>query len=273
MIIFIDQYLLTGFCMNLLLVHITDIIIHSRLTKIKKILFSMIATICSLTIFIPYISTQLHIITNIVVTTIMLTSTFKPNNLIAAFRIIIVYCIVTFSAAGCAYMIICFSFNSAVTVLLPTAVISYLVMSCISDIYEKYYKEDKLCHKLTIYTKETSVDIGGYIDTGNSLKDPVTKLPVIIVGIDSIKSLFPNDFVRRIRSNEDIKEIFSLYAEELLLKLIPFHSIGGDGLLLGYTPEKITIDNIETKGIIAISSDQVLKHKKNTAILHPQIII
>lgn len=274
MIIYIDQYLLTGFFMNLLVVHITDIITCAKLSKLKKLLFSLIATISTLTVFMPYINTQLHIIANIVVTIIMLILVFKPKSFISIIRIIIIYCTVTFSAAGCAYMLISFNgFSSTATVLLPTAVISYLIMSFISDIYDRYYKKDNFCHKLTIYTKEASVEIAGYFDTGNSLKDPVTKLPVIIVGIDSVKSILPCDFVYKIKLNEDTSKIFSLYAEKLMLKLIPFHSIGGDGLLLGFLPPKITIDNIEVNGIVAISTKDVFANLKDTAILHPQLII
>lgn len=274
MIIYIDQYIFTGFCMNMLLIHITDLIIRQRLSKLKKLLFSLTITLCSLTIFAPYINSRLHTIINIFATFLMLIVSFRPNKLVSAIRIIVVYCSITFATAGCAYMLMEFNlFNCAITVLLPTVLITYLIISFISDLYEKYYKDDKLQHQLTIYTKESSVELTGYFDTGNNLKDPVTKLPVIIVDAESVKGILPSDFVYKIELNENICKILSDYTDKLMIKLIPFHSIGGDGLLLGFVPEKITIDNIVVNGIIAISTNKVFTGKKGTAILHPQLII
>lgn len=163
--------------------------------------------------------------------------------------------------------------NSTATILLPVTVISYIIFGFVSDLYEKNFKRDKLCHKLTICLGEKHVELVGYFDTGNSLKDPISKLPVIIVGIESVKDLLPEEILCKIRNNTDSATIFSSYSGNIKLKLIPFHTVNGDGLFLGFLPQKIIIDNTVSNGIIAISANGSFSHKKNTAILHPQLII
>ncbi|MBO8159330.1 sigma-E processing peptidase SpoIIGA [Thermosyntropha sp.] len=86
----------------------------------------------------------------------------------------------------------------------------------------------------------------GFLDTGNSLRDPLTNKPVLVAEYDLIKDYLPDDFRSIIES--DIDE--DLMLEKLInsslanrLRLIPFTSIGKKkGILIGIRVDEIAVD-------------------------------
>ncbi|MBQ6907938.1 MAG: sigma-E processing peptidase SpoIIGA, partial [Clostridia bacterium] len=69
----------------------------------------------------------------------------------------------------------------------------------------------------------------------------------------------------------DFTDIYLTYYFELKLKLIPYHSIGGDGFILGFIPDRLTADNKEIHAVIGISNSNITYDKKYSGIINPQI--
>ena len=69
-------------------------------------------------------------------------------------------------------------------------------------------------------------------DTGNSLREPFSGLPVIVCRREKLQSLAP-------------RELLSWQEGEFLpgagLRLVPFESLGGKGLLPAFRPERVTL--------------------------------
>ena len=93
----------------------------------------------------------------------------------------------------------------------------------------------------------------GYIDSGNTLKDPLTNKPVIIVEQSKLEEIIGKDFFKG--GDENFK-----------IRFIPFKSIGKqNGMLTGIQPDLIYInhneDIIKTKNvIIGIYDKKISKH-------------
>ena len=84
------------------------------------------------------------------------------------------------------------------------------------------------------------------LDTGNLLRDPISKTPVIIVEKEKLYSIIPAELL------DNIEKIIG--GEELLfdnkyfsrLKILPFSSMGKqNGLMLGIKVDKIIIEKEE----------------------------
>lgn len=99
--------------------------------------------------------------------------------------------------------------------------------------------------------KEKEIQIRAMIDTGNLLKDPISKMPVIIVQKEKMQDIIQKQILENL---ENI--IYGTYIEEIeqdyiqRLKLIPYSSLGNqNGMLIGFKPDEITLeqDGIETK--------------------------
>ncbi len=86
----------------------------------------------------------------------------------------------------------------------------------------------------------------GFLDTGNSLRDPLTNRPVIVAEYDFLKDCLPEDVQEAMENNQDegrmLDElILSSWARRL--RLIPFTSIGkSNGMLVGIRADEVMVD-------------------------------
>lgn len=124
-----------------------------------------------------------------------------------------------------------------------------IITTSFKNIKGKITKKDMMCSiKINIDKKETYIK--AIIDTGNFLREPITKLPVIVVQKDSLINLIPEDILNnleKIINGEDIN--LGEYISKV--RIIPFTSLGKEnGILLGIKSDKILIDT-EEKTVVA----------------------
>lgn len=81
---------------------------------------------------------------------------------------------------------------------------------------------------VTITTELGSVSVRGIIDTGNMLTEPFSGYPVIVAQQDAIQSVLPVGF-----GTEQSKTP---------VRVIPFSSVGGEGVLMGLRPRLLTVE-------------------------------
>lgn len=121
----------------------------------------------------------------------------------------------------------------------------------------------------------------GFLDTGNSLKDPLTNKPVLVAEYNFIKACLPNDIQAAMENTSDQEEMLneltnSAWASRL--RLIPFTSIGKrNGLLIGVRADEVIITTlkklfIHKNIIVAIYLDR-LSHEGDYQMLIPFNII
>lgn len=86
----------------------------------------------------------------------------------------------------------------------------------------------------------------GFLDTGNSLKDPLTNRPVLVAEYSLLKDCLPADFQQAIEAGSNENEVVenltgSGWAHRL--RLIPFQSIGQkNGILLGVRADEVMVN-------------------------------
>ena len=131
--------------------------------------------------------------------------------------------------------------------------------------------------KLQIKLEDKIISADAIIDTGNFLRDPITKRPVIVIDKETLRGILPDDFLDnllQIISGKDI-DIGSYTSK---IRLIPFTSLGKEnGLLIGlkaekavisYNTEIINIDDV----IIGIYNGVLSKTNKYSALVGIGII-
>ncbi|KUG03571.1 sporulation sigma-e factor processing peptidase (spoiiga) [hydrocarbon metagenome] len=86
----------------------------------------------------------------------------------------------------------------------------------------------------------------GFLDTGNSLRDPLTNKPVIIAEYDFLKHCLPGDVQKAMESNNDEDRMLDdliVSSWSRRLRLIPFTSIGkSNGMLVGMRADEVKVD-------------------------------
>lgn len=121
-----------------------------------------------------------------------------------------------------------------------------IITTAFKNIKGKLSKKDMFCNikininSNTIYTK-------AIIDTGNFLREPITKIPVVVVEKEVLKGVIPEEILNNLSNIIEGKEIeLGKYASKI--RLIPFMSLGKEnGMLIGIKADGITVNIQEDK--------------------------
>lgn len=92
-------------------------------------------------------------------------------------------------------------------------------------------------------------------DSGNFLREPASGRPVIITGYSTLCPLLPPElhYAFRRKNTAALGEIDIKYMKHV--RIIPISTVGHSGILLGFLPDKITVDGIERDACIAIDDN------------------
>ncbi len=140
-------------------------------------------------------------------------------------------------------------FNISARVLLITAFTAYIISVAAIRLYNnKTAIRDLYC--VTVYKNDEKVKFFAFADSGNNLKEPFSNSPVIVAE----QKLFENFACQR---------------------LIPFSTIGGEGVLNAFKPDKVEINSslgsVEINDVYIALSDSVKKGEYQ-GILNPKIL-
>ncbi len=106
---------------------------------------------------------------------------------------------------------------------------------------------------LTVIGEEGSQTLTGILDSGNFLIDPLGGRPVIVVAKGVLLPLLPEG-LRPVFEAGDPTLLASLPTElARRVRLIPSHSVGGDAMLLAFSPDALAVNGVEKEALLAAS--------------------
>jgi len=168
-------------------------------------------------------------------------------------------------------------------ILIVAVVLAYFTIKYSWDYVQHRIKREKLIVRVEMSFDSRQLCIDALIDTGNSLKDPITNVPVMITDYSMIRELLPNDIQKifeRCPENElnAIAEIMSTSKWAARFRIIPFRSLGREnGMLIGFRPDVVTIFD-SGKGIylnnivVAIYRRKLSRDGEYGALIHPEML-
>ena len=196
-----------------------------------------------------------------------------------------VFALCCFTRAGAAVGAIIsngvFYMNLPWQVLLVAVGGSYIVIRVVWNSMRGRLQRENMCVGISIFLDGKRVDLNALIDTGNTLYDPLTSAPVIVVEYGKIKELLPGN--ARCILEKDGGCNAGLWHDDvaqtnLKLRLIPFSSLGTEnGMLMGFKPDKVAFylneQTNETDDIIVgVYSKRLTRDGSYSALLHPEVI-
>ncbi len=99
------------------------------------------------------------------------------------------------------------------------------------------------------------------VDSGNTLRDPVSGLPVIVAELEAVSTLFRQDVAGALRKSGGDAATFlaslSGKAEGSRFRLVPCVTVSGKGMLPAFRPDRVELGGKETHALIAVSDAQV----------------
>ena len=247
--IYIDLILLLNFGFDFLLLLSVSLILKRNTELYKLLLGAFIGSISVLTLFIKINSMQLFII-KIIISILMTITSFKYKNIKYTLKNILYLYISSIVLGGALYLLnIELTYkNQGIIFYKNKMSINFIILVIISPIILYIYtKECKNLrnnysnyHKVEIKIRDKIIKCTGFVDTGNKLKDPYKKRPIILMNNNYLDNNLNKIFVP-VHTILGTNLIECIKIQELKID----NTIIKQEVLLGFINKKIKIDGIE----------------------------
>lgn len=260
--VYIDIIFLENLFMNFIILFATQTILKSNIKIIRTFIASILGGIYAILMYMSEIRIYSNICLKIILSLAMVEIAFNTKSIKSFFKYLVIFYLTSFTFGGVAFALIYFVspenvvFNNGrlvgtypIKMILLGGILGFIIIvSSFKNIKKKISKTDMLCNiKITIENKSKSLI--SIVDTGNFLKDPISKAPVIVVNSQSLTGILPGEILDNIKdiingANVNIGQ----YIKKI--RIIPFSSLGKEnGLLLGIKSD-ISVINYQDNVII-----------------------
>lgn len=146
---------------------------------------------------------------------------------------------------------------------------------------KRHWQKSQFRISVEVFIEKKSLILEALIDTGNELRDPLSRKPVIIVEYQALKKILPEDFRQYFEKygGEDVTKVMERCGTPhwiTKVRMVPFNSIGKHhGMLLGYKPELVVIfgqKKVVTRDVIICLYHKPLSTSGGyRAVLNPEV--
>lgn len=296
MTIYLDVVLIENLSMNYIILFATGYILKIKLKHIRLIISALLGGIYSILAYTEILHTYSNVFMKFILSVVMVYIAYNPKNIKLLAKQITIFYLTSFVFGGTAFALLYFIKPQDIlmkdgvfigTYPLKIALLGGIVGFTITVIAFKIVKyriskKDMFC-EIVIFFGDKSVKAKAMIDTGNMLKDPITRMPVIVVEKDILYEIIPYKILDNLEKiiggdipNDFYEEINVEYVSKF--RVIPFSSLGKqNGLLLGFKASKVItyIDSNEEElksVIIGIYDKKLSKKDKYNALLGLEIL-
>jgi len=298
MIVYAEYVFLENFIMNYIILSLTGKFAKHPTKRTKIILGSSLGALYAFIIFFPSLHFLFSILMKLACSMLIIVVSFTPYRFKDFFRSMGIFYLITLVFGGAGFALFYFTNftgivsngifymgNISIKNIFISCGVGYILIQFCWGYIQKQLTKEKVLLDIGIEINGKRVDIKGMVDTGNSLTDPISKYPVIIVEYNAIKNLFPNEIKDFFLNNQIFN--FDQVIEQLSgsswitrFRIIPFQALGTEnGMLVGFRPDNVLVYNDEDKEnrdikeiIVAIYHKKLSKTGDYMALLHPDII-
>jgi len=255
MTLYVDIIFLENIFMNSIILLATGVILKTQIKIWRNLISSIIGSIYAIIIYISDIEIYSNIFLKILLSIVIVYIAFKPQNIKSFVKHIIIFYLTSFTFGGVAFALLYFVspqdilFQDGVLIgtypikmILVGGIIGFIIITIsFKNIKGRLSHKDMFC-SLKIQSGNKEVMVSAIVDTGNFLRDPITKVPVVVIESSKLVDFFPKQILENVTNIINGKDI-DLGGYSSKIRMIPFKSLGKEnGLLLG-----IKIDEIEVE--------------------------
>ncbi|PHS36471.1 MAG: sigma-E processing peptidase SpoIIGA [Alkaliphilus sp.] len=296
MIIYAEYVFIENFIMNFIILSLTAKLGKAKFKTGQLIIASTIGTMYSFIIFFPTLYFLFTTLMKISFSILLIVIAFSPYKFKEFFKLLVTFYLITFVFGGAGFAIfyltnfsgiigngIFYIVDLSAKQVYLSCGLAYILIHISWNFIQRQIVKERIFMKVKIEMEGKKISFNGMVDTGNSLTDPITKYPVIIVEYDTLVDLFPDDIINAFENSKplDFEKIIAVLSGTTWLKrfrVIPFESIGIEkGMLVGFRPDFVVVEK-ETKTsniknvIIAMYSKKLSTTGEYSALLHPDIM-
>lgn len=255
----VGEYLfLENLIINYLILQSTKIITRTKVKKNRIIITSILAALYPFVFFYPSLILLTRFSIKLIISMIIVKIAFNSKSLKLFIKQLSAFYVVSFVFAGASIGLYYFINNSngiffenifirfPVKYLVVGVVVGKLMIKSIMYYYHQKITTEKEIVNVIVYYNNGNSTVLALNDTGNSLVEPISKLPVFVIEYNAISNLLPLS-IKGIHNNKGIdfaklEKCLEYNNEKWKFKLIPFKAIGNDcGLILGFKPDYVQV--------------------------------
>lgn len=273
MTIYLDVVLLENLCMNYIILFATGYIMKVKMKQWRIFISSLVGGIYSIAAYLEILPIYSNLFMKIVLSIIMVYFAYNAKGIKMLSKQLLIFYLTSFVFGGCAFALLYFIKPKDILIkngvyvgtyplkiALLGGIIGFIVTHIAFKIVKTKLKKKDMIYTATIKIGEKETTLTAMLDTGNLLRDPISKIPVVVVEREKLYNILPAELLNNVENlvgGEQTKNIEEIEEKEYLTKLriIPFSSIGRkNGLLIGIKADTITIqkEEIETRKNVII---------------------
>ena len=225
--VYLDLVIIINFLYDFLILASVSVLLK-RHASIKRILFGSLVGMSSILVLFLSLSKITLLLFKIITSLSMVIITFGPKKL---GENIFYFYIITIIIGGFQYLITGDEYQVNILIM---AIFSPIIIYLYIKSQREYKKEITKLYNVIIIDQDLAYTLTGYMDTGNTLKDPLTKYPVILVS---------NKL--RFRSQKYF--------------YVPYQVVNNRSILKCLKVESVLIDNKKCDCLLGLVDDSILK--------------
>lgn len=295
MYIYAEYLIIENIVINYIILYVTGKLTKTNEPRWRLIIASVIGALYTLVVFYPSLRFMTKFTVKICVSMLMIIIAFSPEKLKKFIKLISSFYIISFVFAGAALALfyiydleayvgngIFYITDFPLKLLIIAVILSWILIKFTIGFVQKRINKERNFILVSIELDNNHADIMALVDTGNSLQDPITHAPVIVVQFSAIKDILPVEvqsiFLKYKENNLNIiSTVMSRASEKIKFRVIPFKSLGNEnGMLLGFKPDNVIIKGDENRLIsnivIGIYNSSLSNDEEYVALLHPEIL-
>ena len=261
MTVYVDTLVFTNVIIDYILLNITGKILKINYKQFRLILASFLGGISSLIILLPSLHFLFNFVVRLFVTVIIVLTGFGYKNLrYFAKRIFVLFLITTSFSGLILFMLSVVKsdfisvnnsvvyFNISPLMLIVMTTIAYILLLLIDKIR---LEKGCLIHKIKIKYDGKEYEFFSKYDTCCNVKEPFSGSEVILAEERLVKNII---------------------VPEGKYRIIPFNSLGGEGIIKGFLPQELYIDNIKIRREVYIGiTKDIFKGEVNSVFNYKNI--
>lgn len=296
MTVYLDVVLIENLCMNYIILFATGYVLKIKMKHIRLILSALLGGIYAIIGYMQILEMYSNTIMKVILSIVMIYIAYQPKHISSLGKQLLLFYLTSFVFGGCAFALLYFVKPQdilmkdgiyigtyPIKIAILGGIVGFTVITIAFRLVKsKLTRKDMFC-KLKIYFQDKQVETMAMMDTGNMLKDPISRMPVIVVEKDVLYDMIPYRILQNIEhiiGGDVPQELYEEGSVEYLSKfrVIPFSSIGKqNGLLLGFKAKKVEVEILEEEEsienvIIGIYDKTLSKKNQYHALLGLDIL-
>lgn len=274
---YIEYYAIENLLINYIIISCTSMLTKNYSTTKRKWLGALLGMLYAILYLFPNLDLLFTLSGKVITVLLIVIVTFSYKDIREYIRILFVFYAVNIFISGSSFFVIYFTGINHITISLIisiTFISSSILKYLYRDIKELRYMKD-MKKNIYISIDDKKIEFEALLDSGNLLKDPITKDEVIVINANKLKGLIPDEFLYmdyNTINTTDISNFIDKVDQNIShrIRMIPFKHVNDNSLIIGIKTDYIQVDEIKLSNIVVGLSN--FQEDEYNAILNPRLL-